>query len=339
VDLTERVDRFQRRHPAVGYPLAVVYKFFDDQGPYLTATITYYAFLSLFPLLLLLTSVLGFLLHNDPGLQDRVLDSAVSRVPVLGQQLADNVHSLRGSTVAVVVGLLLGLYGSLGVVQATQSAFNKVWAVPRAHRPNPFIARLLSLTMLVVLGIGLIVSTGLSALSAVSDHVGSSEISSGLRILFALTAVVLNASLLMFAFRLLTARRVGTRGLVPGALTAAILWQILQSGGTYYFGTALRHSSVTYGLFGVVLGLLAWLYLSALAVVIGAELNSVLVRRLWPRSLLTPFTDDVQLTRGDRKAYASYAQTEQHKGFETVGVDFDQPAPDESAPAADDGEQ
>jgi YihY family inner membrane protein len=183
--------------------------------------------------------------------------------------------------------------------------------------------------MLVVLGIGLVVSTALSALSSVADHVGSSQIGSGLRILFALGAVVLNASLLMLAFRLLTARRVGTSGLLPGALTAAILWQILQSGGTYYFGNTLRHTSATYGLFGVVLGLLAWLYLSALAVIVGAELNSVLVRRLWPRSLLTPFTDDVQLTRGDRKAYASYARTEQHKGFETVDVDFDPPPADE----------
>ena len=327
--LTERVDRFQRRHSAVGYPLAVVYKFFDDQGPYLTAMITYYGFLSLFPLLLLLTSVLGFLLHNDPSLQDRVLDSAVSRVPVLGQQLIDNVHSLQGSTVAVVIGLLVGLYGSLGVVQALQNAFNKVWAVPRAHRPNPFTSRLRSLLMLVVFGIGLIVSTGLSALSSVADHLGSSEIDSGLRILFALAAVVLNAALVMLAFRLLTARPVETSGLLPGALTTALLWQILQSGGSYYFSHTLRHSSATYGLFAVVLGLLAWIYLSALAVIIGAELNSVLVRRLWPRSLLTPFTDDVQLTAGDRKAYASYARTEQHKGFEVVDVEFDQPAPDE----------
>src|SRR5262249_26329732 len=184
-------DRFQRRHSVVGYPLAVVYKFFDDQGPYLTAMITYYGFLSLFPLLLLLTSVLGFLLHNDPELQQRVLDSAVSRVPVLGEQLLDDVHSLHGSTVAVVVGLLVSLYGSLGVIQAVQNAFNKVWAVPRAHRPNPFTSRLRSLAMLVVLGIGLVVSTGLSALSSVADHVGSSEIGFWLRILFALAAVVL----------------------------------------------------------------------------------------------------------------------------------------------------
>ena len=327
--LAERVDRFQRRHPAAGYPLAVVYKFADDQGSYLTAMITYYAFLSLFPLLLVLISVLGFLLHDDPSVQDRVLDSAVSRVPVLGQQLVDNVHSLQGSTVAVVVGLLVGLYGSLGVVQAAQNAFNKVWAVPRAERPNPFTSRLRSLAMLVVLGIGLVVSTGLSALSSVADHVGSSDIGTGLRILFALAAIVLNVALLVFAFRLLTARPVGTVGVLPGAVTAAVLWQILQSGGTYYFGSTLRHSSATYGLFGVVLGLLAFLYLSALAVILGAELNSVLARRLWPRSLLTPFTDDVQLTSGDRKAYASYAQTEQHKGFETVDVDFDQPSPDE----------
>src|SRR5829696_5548543 len=173
MDLAERLDRFQRRHPAAGYPLAVVYKFVDGQGYYLTAMITYYAFLSLFPLLLLLTSILGFALHNDPALQERVLDSALSRLPVIGQQIGENVQSLRGNTVAVVVGLVGSLYGSLGVVQAAQNAFNKVWAVPRNARPNPVMARLRSLGMLVVLGIGAIVSTGLSALSSVADRVGN----------------------------------------------------------------------------------------------------------------------------------------------------------------------
>jgi YihY family inner membrane protein len=330
VGLTERVDRFQRRHPAAGYPLAVVYKFVDDQGNYLTAMITYYAFLSLFPLLLLLLSLLGFALHDDPGLQARVLDSALSRLPVIGQQIADNVQSLRGNTLAVVIGALGGLYGSLGVVQAAQNAFNKVWAVPRSSRPNPVMARVLSLSMLVALGIGLVVSTALSALSAVAGRIGGSELGIGVRALLALAAVVLNVALLAFAFRLLTAQSVGTRRVLPGAVAAAVTWQLLQILGTYYFGHALRNSTATYGLFGVVLGLLVWLYLSACAVVFGAEINSVLARRLWPRSLLTPFTDDVQLTQGDRKAYASYARTEQHKGFETVDVDFDQPSPDET---------
>jgi membrane protein len=332
VDLVGRVDRFQRKHRTAGYPLAVVYKFFDDQGNYLTAMITYYAFLSVFPLLLLLISILGFALHNDPDLQQRVLDSALSRLPVVGQQIGENVQSLRGNALAVVIGALGGLYGSLGVVQAVQNAFNKVWAVPRNSRPNPVMARVLSLAMLVVLGIGLVVSTGLSALSAVAGRVGTSELGTGLRVLFALAAVLLNAALLAFAFRLLTAQSVGARRVLPGAICAAVAWQALQIAGTYYFGHTLRGSTATYGLFGVVLGLLAWLYLSALAVVLGAEVNVVRDRRLWPRSLMTPFTDDVRLTRGDRKAYRSYAQTERHKGFETVEVDFDQEPPEGRPP-------
>jgi membrane protein len=331
VTAAERLDRFQRRHPAAGYPLAVAYKFFDDQGNFLTAMITYYAFLSVFPLLLLLISVLGFALHNDPSLQDRVLDSALSRLPVIGQQIADNVQSLRGSTVAVVVGALGGLYGSLGVVQAAQNAFNKVWAVPRNVRPNPIMARVRSLAMLFVVGVGLILSTVLSALSALAGRIGDSQLDTGLRVLLGAVAVLLNAALLAFAFRLLTARSDGAKRLLPGAIAAAVIWQVLQFLGSYYFGHTLRNSTATYGLFGVVLGLLVWLYLSALSVVVGAEINAVLAGRLWPRSLLTPFTDDVRLTHGDRKAYASYAQTEQHKGFETVDVDFDQPPPEEES--------
>ena len=273
--LVGRLDRFQRRHRVLGYPLAVIYKFFDDQGSYLTAMITYYAFLSLFPLLLLLISVLGFVLHNDPDLQARVLDSAMSRLPVIGEQIADNVQSLRGNTLAIVIGALGGLYGSLGVVQAAQNAFNKVWAVPRNSRPNPIMARVRSLLMLVVLGIGLLVSTGLSGLSAVAGRLGDAQLNVGLRALLALGAVLLNAALFALAFRLLTAESVGTRRVLPGAIAAAVAWQLLQILGTYYFGHTLRGSTATYGLFGVVLGLLVWLYLSAFAVVLGAEINAV----------------------------------------------------------------
>jgi YihY family inner membrane protein len=329
VSRADRVDAFQRRHRWLGLPLAVAYKFVDDQGSYLTAMITYYGFLSLFPLLLLLVSTLGFALHNDPVLQDRVLDSALARFPVIGQQLADNVHSLRGSTVAVVVGLVGGLYGSLGVVQAAQNAFNKVWAVPRSARPNPLKSRLLSLAMLLVIGLGVIASTVLSGLTTVADRIGSAEVDAGIRVAATAVAIGLNVALFVFAFRLLTGHSVRSREVLPGAIFAAVCWQLLQTAGTYYLGNTLSGTSATYGLFGLVLGLLVWLYLSAFTVVLGAELNVVRVRRLWPRSLLTPFTDDVRLTRGDRAAYESYAQTEQHKGFERVDVDFDQPDADE----------
>ena len=183
--------------------------------------------------------------------------------------------------------------------------------------------------MLLVLGLGVIVSTALSGLITVAGWIGDSEVSAGLRVAALVASVALNVALLVFAFRLLTGESVRKRDVLPGAVGAALAWQLLQSIGTYYLGNTLRGTSAAYGLFGVVLGLLVWLYLSAAAVVLGAEVNVVRARRLWPRSLLTPFTDDVHLTRGDRAAYASYAETERHKGFQTVEVDFDQPPPEE----------
>ena len=120
----------------LGFPIAVIYKFFEDQGPYLAALITYYGFLSLFPLLLLLASVLGFVLQDDPELQERILDSTLSQFPIIGQQLAEP-QGLRGSTVAVVVGGLVALYGAMGVAQALQNAVNVSWAVPRTTARTP----------------------------------------------------------------------------------------------------------------------------------------------------------------------------------------------------------
>lgn len=107
------VDEFQRRHAWVGLPLAVLYKFVDDQGTYLAALITYYGFVSLFPLLLLLVSVLGFVLHGNPGLQQHVLHSALRDFPIVGDQIGQNVHSLHGNAFALMVGIVVSLVGGL----------------------------------------------------------------------------------------------------------------------------------------------------------------------------------------------------------------------------------
>ena len=119
MSVTERVDTFQRRHPVAGFPIGVIYKFGEDQGPYLAALITYYGFLSLFPLLLLLTSILGFVLDGRPELQQRILDSTLSQFPVIGDELADP-QGLQGSIGAIIVGVLVALYGALGVAQAIE---------------------------------------------------------------------------------------------------------------------------------------------------------------------------------------------------------------------------
>jgi len=126
-------------------------------------------------------------------------------------------------------------------------------------------------------------------------------------------------------FWLATPRRLTVRQVMPGALAAAVLWQLLQTFGVTYVGHVVRRASPTNGVFALVLGLLAFFYLAALAFVLCIEVNVVRVERLWPRALLTPFTDDVELTAGDEKVYTDAARTQSAKGFERVEVTFDDP--------------
>jgi membrane protein len=322
--MVSRIDAYQQRHRWAGLPLAVLYKFVDDQGSYLTAQITYYGFVSLFPLLLLLVTILSYVLEGSRHLQRQVLDSALAQFPVIGNQIATNIHSFHGSLLALAVGVLGSVYGGLGIAQATQQALNKVWAVPRNTRPNPVKARLRSLLLIGVGGATVVATTALSALSATANAYGAS-LGGLIRALATVLAVALNVALFIVAFRVLTARSVTIRQIRGGAIAAAIIWQVLQWTGAFLIGAKLKGATVTYGLFGLVLGMLLWIYLGALTVVICAEVNVVRAEGLWPRALLTPFTDKVQLTSGDRRAYASYPKTERHKGFERVDVDFDQP--------------
>jgi membrane protein len=316
------IDAYQRSHRWLGFPLAVTYKFGDDQGPYLTSLITYYGFLSLFPLLLLLVTILGFVLQGNPELQGKLVNSTLAELPIVGAQLRENVHSLKGSGVGLAIGILGTLYGCLGVAGATQNAFNRAWAVPRNKRPNPIALRLRSLLLLLVLGTGVIVTTTLSGLTTGSNVFGA-DIGAWLIIAAIPLATCVNVVLFMLAFRVLTAREVPTRHLRVGALVAGIGWEVVQLLGTYLVAHVLTGAPEAYGVFGLVLGLIAWIYLLALVIVFAAEVNVVAQRQLWPRALLTPFTDQVELTSADKRAYTGYAESERHKGFEVVDVGFE----------------
>ena len=170
--VTDAFDDFQRRHEWAGAPLAVIYKFHDDQGVYLAALIAFYGFLSLFPLLLLFTTILGFVLQNDAELQARVLDSTLRQFPVIGQQLGDP-QSVRGSGIALVVSVAVAIYGALGVAHAIQHAMNVTWAVPRCHRPNPFHLRLRSLMLIAIGGLATMLATVLSGLASSATSFGA----------------------------------------------------------------------------------------------------------------------------------------------------------------------
>jgi membrane protein len=331
MSLSGRLDRAQRRHGALGYPLAVVYKFYDDQGGYLAALITYYGFLSLFPMLLLLTTVLGFVLHGHPAIRQDLVDSALAQFPVIGNELQHDVTQLKGNTAALVTGIVVSVYGSLGVAQALQNALDRIWAVPRRARPNPLRARVRSLGLVGLLGVGVVLTAGLSAVTSGTGVLGT-DIGPWSRLVAGLLSTLCNAGLFLLAFTLLTAQRPAVRDVWVGAIAAAVGFQLLQTVGVYYFTHRLRGASQVYGTFGLVLGLLAWIYIEAVIVVFASEANVVWRRRLYPRALLTPFTDDVDLTEHDRRAYASYAMSEQFKKQERVEVTFqDHPRPSADA--------
>jgi hypothetical protein len=101
------------------------------------------------------------------------------------------------------------------------------------------------------------------------------------------------------------------------------MWQILQLLGTAFVGHVVKNASATNGVFALVLGLIAWIYLAAVAVVFCIEVNVVRTLKLYPRALLTPFTDDVTLTDADQQAYTWQATAQQAKGFQRVEVRFD----------------
>lgn len=310
------LDRLQRRNRGVGLVVAVVYKYVDDQGGYLAALITYYAFVSLFPLLLLLTTGLGVLLRGRPDLQAQVLHSTLSQFPVIGSQLHEP-EGLSGGTVAVLVGILGALYGGLGVGQAVQNAMDSVWAVPKHARRDPIRSRKHSLMLLLVLGSAAIATT---VLSAVGHATGSLGVVGKLGV--TVITVCMNAAICLVLFRVTTARELTYRQVLPGALAGALIWQVLQWFGAGYIGHVVKTSSATNSVFALVLGMLAFLFLISSTLVLCAEINVVLVEQLHPRALLTPFTDDVDLTPADRKTYTRKAKAERVKGFQRVSVKF-----------------
>jgi len=275
----QRLDAFQRERPWLAFPVAVAKKYSDDQGGYLAATVTYYAFFSIFPLLLVFVSGLGFVLRGHAHLQQRILSSALGQFPVIGHDL--QVHGLRGSVVALVLGAAASLWAGMGVFLAAENAMDFVWGVPRDARPGFVPTRLRALGLLAVLGSGVVAATIVGSIASSGTSYGI-----GWKIGAVLLSTALDFALFWVALRLLTTKDVSWRMIRGGAIAAAIAYEILQLVGGYYVRHVLENASNTYGTFGLVIGLLSWIYLSAHILLLVAEGNVVATRRLWPRALL-----------------------------------------------------
>lgn len=311
--LARRLDAFQQRHRWAGFATAVVRKYGDDGAGQYAALLAYYAFLSVFPLLLVAVSVLGIALRDNPDLRAKVLDSGLASFPVLGNQLRGDIHSLDRSGFALIIGLVTAFIGARGLADAAQRAFNDIWQVPYTARPGFPASLARSLAILVVLAAGSAVSGSVAAV------VANGSAPAAARLALPAAGLVLSCGLFVLGFRLATAPTVPTRNLVPGAIVATVAWQILLGAGGLVVAHFVSRASQVYGTFATVIGLLAWFALQAQVTLYAVEVDVVRTRRLWPRSLLNP-----PLTDADQHALRSYAQAERRVGQEQVSVSFDQ---------------
>ncbi|HUD69868.1 MAG TPA: YihY/virulence factor BrkB family protein [Acidimicrobiales bacterium] len=314
--VARRVDRFQQRHLVTSVLFGLVKKYGDDNGGALASNMAFSAFGTVFPLLLLLVTTLGIVLAHDPALRARVLHSALSEFPVIGTNLGHNIRAIeRKSAVAYAVSILVLIWTCTGLAQGGLFAMSQIWNLPGPQRPN-FIARLgRSLTFLVVLALGLIVSTAVASIGTVAGHgvlVGG---------LVDVGAAAVNVGQYFLAFRILTPRVVSPRCLVPGAIVGGVLWTVLQALGAVLVWHALRGVSELYGTFAIVLGLLAWIRLGVTLSIYAAEFNTVLARHLWPRNIVQP-----PLTSADQESLAAQATQNQRRPEQRVEVSFTEPA-------------
>ena len=302
-----RLDGFQRRRVWLAVPVAVVRKAADDQGGGLAALIAYYGFLGVFPLLLLFASVLGLVLAGHPDLQRSVLDSAARSFPGLSGFVNTTVSA---GQLAVGLGLAGAVWAGLGVTRATERAMDTIWDIPLDERPSPWWGRVRGALMLAVLGTTFLASSALTAIRGGGGLLGAAGDA-----LAVAGAFALNLLLFGLAFRVLTNRHLAWRTVAPGAAAGAVAWTALLDLGAYFVRHEVAHASQLYGSLGVVIGLVAWIYLGARLIVYCAELNVVLEYRLWPRSLSgTGGTD------ADRRALLRQVREAQRSAGERIEV-------------------
>jgi YihY family inner membrane protein len=277
--LTKWLNRYQQRNHLLAFFYAVIKKYSEDSAGYQAALLTYYGFLALFPLLLVLTTLTDTVLSRYPHAEATVLKSVTNYFPLLGDQLAAHIHSLHSSGFALFAGILLTLYGARGVASAFRRGVQHIWRVPKQHQDGFPKSLFKNLALLVIGGLGFIAASISAGLAAAAGHgflFRGLSITINLVILFWLFTFLLNFSL---------PRHVSLAETRIGAAFAAIGLVILQLLGGYILSHELKSLDALYSYFAISLGLLFWIYLQAQMLFYAVEISIVSSQKLWPRSL------------------------------------------------------
>lgn len=307
------LDSYQQRRPALGVPIAVIRKFIEDQSTNSAAMIAFWAFFSIFPLLLVFVTLLGYFLPSS--VKSVVLEGVAGYFPLLSTK---SITHLNGQWWTLVLGILTGLWSGTSVTTATQSAFDSVWEIPYVKRSNFGTQLKRSLVALCTIGLGLVLSTMISSFVA-GAGTGLGVVA---RVVGYLIAVGLDVGLFILAFRLLTDRTIGIRAVLPGALLSGVVFWLLQQLSSLIISLYLHNAESTYGTFATVITMLWWFYLQSVVTLLGAQLNVVLKERLHPRALI-----DVPATDADYRAYDAYAKERTYHHDQQVHTEFHKTIP------------
>ncbi len=279
-NLFQSFNKLQKKHHILGFPIAVFNKYGKDEAGNHAALITYFGFVSLFPLLLVLFSVLNLLTKHNSKFEQKVIDAILHYFPVSAQQIFNNIHGIHATGLSLFIGIAIALYGARGIANALQNASNSLWQIPKHERPDFWHTTARSIGIIILGGSGMILTT---ILLSYTNNISSKGL--GFKVMVTLFALLLNILVFTMVFRLATVKEVKTKWLFSGAVVAAVFWQILQSVGGFLILHQLKRSSEFYGIFALVLGMLFWIYLQAEVTLYAIEINVVRVKRLWPKDL------------------------------------------------------
>ena len=307
--LVDRVDALQRRWKTTSFVWAVQKKYSDDRGGYLAALVTYYGFLSVFPLLLAAFTVIAYVLSGDKGAA-HALQKHISSYPII-DKIAPGLSNgtLHGSVIALVIGVAGLIWGAQGLAQACQFTMDEAWNVKDKNRPGFLPRTLRSFGWYSAFGVGVLLSTSVSSLGSVFNWSGGVVLST-------IASFVVDIGLFLVSFWILTSKGVAVRDMLPGAIGAGAFWALLTGLGVSLTGH-LAHSNPMYGSFATVLGLLALIYLNARITIYCIEANVVRARHLWPRALT-----DRNLTQADLRQLEELAGREERVKPEKIDVEI-----------------
>lgn len=316
-------DDFQQRHRWLAQPVGTIRKYADDRGSSLAGLVTFQVFLGMLPLLVVALTVFGRILETDAQLEEAVLDSTLVQFPVIGARLKENISALtvEGPWIWITIAGLL--WTATGIYNGFQLALNQVWNVSGVDRQG-FVSRLLRALVLFIL----VFAAAIGTYFLRGAHVLG--IGSGLarEVLSLLVGSLVAAVLLLGVFRIVTAPVIETARLIPAALLAGLMWEVLQRLGAWLIMDRLSRAQDLYGAIGFVVVTLTWINLLARSVVLANEFAVVAHRGLWPRRIAQP-----PLSAADREVLVGLLRNERRRPEEHIVVSFD---PDHSLPASSD---